>query len=73
MTAISLLSVKVDSTPDQIRLDLEHGLTLRLEVGIHLDLTDTSEETCRRLARLLMQAARVKAARRYVDRVTEVA
>ncbi|MFC8065424.1 hypothetical protein [Streptomyces sp. NPDC057293] len=63
MTAISLLSVKVDSPPQQITLDPEHGLRLRLEVGVHLDLTDTSEETCRALARHLMTAARIKAAR----------
>lgn len=59
MTAISLLSIKVDSRPDQIRLDPD-GLLLRLEVGVTLDLDDTSPETCRTIARLLMQAARVK-------------
>lgn len=59
MTAISLLSIHVDSTPDQVSLDPD-SLTLRLEVGVSLDLSDTSPETCRTIARLLMQAARVK-------------
>lgn len=63
MTAISLLSVLVDSRPEDIRLDPENGLRLRLEVGVHLDLTDASEETCRALARHLMTAARIKAAK----------
>ncbi|MFJ9671426.1 hypothetical protein ACIRP5_11630 [Streptomyces sp. NPDC101221] len=67
MTAISLLAVKVDSTPQQIELDPENGLRLRLEVGVHLDLTDTSEETCRVLARHLMTAARIKAAQRLPE------
>lgn len=61
MTAITLLSVKVDSPPETIKLDAEYGLTLRLEVGVHLDITDTSEETCRHLSRLFAQAARTKA------------
>ena len=59
MTAISLLSIRVDSPPEQVRLDPD-GLLLRLEAGVSLDLSDTSPETCRMLARLLMQAARVK-------------
>lgn len=59
MTAISLLSVHVDSQPTQISLDPD-SLNLRLEVGVHLDLSETSPETCRTIARLLMQAARVK-------------
>jgi hypothetical protein len=64
VTSISLLSIKVDSPPSQIHLDAENGLTLRLEAGIHLNLTDTSEETCRAMARLLLTAARAKAAQR---------
>ncbi|PAZ15610.1 hypothetical protein CLM62_12495 [Streptomyces sp. SA15] len=60
MTAISLLAIKVDSPPEQIRLDTEHGLVLRLEAGVHLNLTDTSEETCTALAKLLMDAASLK-------------
>jgi hypothetical protein len=60
VTAISLLSVKVDSPPQQLRLDPEHGLILRLEAGVHLDLTDTPEETCRAMARLLLNAAQIK-------------
>ncbi len=64
MTRISLLAIKVDSPPAQIRLDAEYGLTLRLETGVHLDLTDTSEETCRAMARHLLTAARAKAAQR---------
>jgi hypothetical protein len=61
VTAISLLSIKVDSPPEQLSLDPEYGLVLRLEVGVHLDLSDASEATCRAMARLLMQAARIKA------------
>lgn len=67
MTRISLLSIKVDSQPAQIRLAPEDGLRLRLEDGIHLNLADTSEETCRHLSRLFMQAARIKAARRLPE------
>lgn len=59
MTAISLLSVYVDGPPDRVSLDPD-SLRLRLEVGVHLDLSDASPETCRAIARLLMQAARVK-------------
>lgn len=59
MTAISLLSIYVDSKPEQVRLDPE-SLRLNLEVGVSLDLSDASPETCRTIARLLMQAARVK-------------
>jgi hypothetical protein len=74
VTAISLLSIKVDSPPEQLRLDLDHGgPLLRLEAGVHLDLTRTSPATCQELARLIAQAGRVNAARHYVDRITEVA
>ena len=59
MTAISLLSIYVDSAPEQVSLDPD-SLSLRLEVGVSLDLSDASPETCRTIARLLMQAARVK-------------
>jgi hypothetical protein len=59
VTAISLLSIHVDSAPKQVSLDPD-GLLLRLEVGVSLDLSDASPETCRTIARLLMQAARVK-------------
>jgi hypothetical protein len=62
MTAISLLAIKVDSRPEQIRLDLDYGLTLRLEVGVHLDLTDASPATCRALAHAFETAAALKAA-----------
>lgn len=62
MTAISLLAIKVDSPPAQVRLNPEHGLTLRLEAGVHLDLSDTSEETCRALARHFLTAAQIKKA-----------
>lgn len=60
MTRISLLAVKVDSPPEQLHLDTERGFILRLEAGVHLDLTDTSEETCSALAKLLMNAAALK-------------
>lgn len=58
MTAISLLSIKVDSPPDQ--LQLTPSLLLRLEAGVHLNLEDTSEDTCRAMARLLLNAAQIK-------------
>jgi hypothetical protein len=73
VTSISLLSIKVDSPPEQLRLDLDHGPLLRLEAGVHLDLTRTSPATCQELARLIAQAGRVNAARGYVDRIAEVA
>lgn len=59
MTAISLLSIKVDSEPEQIRLTPE--LLLRLEVGVHLDLANASEETLLAIGRCFFQAARTKA------------
>jgi len=62
MTAISLLSIKVDTPASEISLNPD-GLLLRLEAGVHLDLSDASPETCRTIARLLMQAARVKDSR----------
>jgi hypothetical protein len=61
VTAISLLSIKVDSPPEQIRLDFDYGLTLRLEAGVHLDLTDASPATCRALAHAFETAAALKA------------
>jgi hypothetical protein len=60
VTAISLLSIKVDSAPEQIRLDPANGLLLRLEAGVHLNLDDASEETCRALARHFLTAAQIK-------------
>ncbi|GAA4823790.1 hypothetical protein [Streptomyces ziwulingensis] len=64
MTRISLLAIKVDSQPNDIRLSAEdHGLILRLAPGVHLDLSDTSEESLRVMAQQLMTAARIKAAR----------
>lgn len=60
MTRISLLAVTVDSQPEQLHLDPGRGLILRLEAGVHLDLTDASEETCTALAKLLMDAAALK-------------
>lgn len=71
MTAISLLAIKVDTPP--LGLVTDDRLLIRLEVGVHLDLSDASEETCRAMARLLLQAARVKKARTYADSVAEVA
>lgn len=68
MTSISLLSIKVDSPPEQIRLD-SHGL-LRLEAGVHLDLTETSPETCERLSQFFANAAEL---RRIDTRRLEVA
>ena len=65
MTAISLLSIGVDSPPDQISLD--PNLLLRLEVGIHIDLSDAPEETLRTIGRCFLQAARVKANRRLPE------
>ncbi len=67
MTAINLLSIGVDSPPEEIRLDPANGLLLRLEVGVHLNLDDTSEETLRAMARHLLTAARIKAAKRLPE------
>lgn len=67
MTAISLLGIKIDSPPQQLSLSPE--LVLRLEAGVHLDLSDAPEDTLRAMARLLVSAARVKAS----QRVREVA
>lgn len=65
MTAISLLSIRVDSPPEQIRLDTVHGMQLiRLEDGVHLNLTDTSEETCQALAERLLTIAGIKKGQR---------
>lgn len=65
MTAISLLSIKVDSAPEEVSLD--PGMLLRLEVGIHLDLADASEETLRTIARHVLTAARIKAIKRLPE------
>jgi ferritin-like metal-binding protein YciE len=67
VTAITLLAIKVDSPPDQLRLDPTHGLILRLEAGVHLDLSDASEETCQAMAELLATAAQIKAVRRLPE------
>lgn len=67
MTAISLLAIKVDSPPEQIRLDPANGLLLRLEPGVHLNLDDTSEATLRAMARHLLTAARIKAAQQLPE------
>jgi hypothetical protein len=61
VTAISLLGIKIDSPPEAILLDLDYGLTLRLEVGVHLDLTDASPATCRAIAHAFETAAALKA------------
>lgn len=62
MTAISLLGIKVDSPPEELTLSPE--LVLRLEAGVHMDLSDAPEETLHAMARLLVQAARTKANQR---------
>lgn len=61
MTHVSLLSIGIDSPPQQIRLDPSHGrLLLRLEVGVHLDLDKASPATCRALAAAFENAALLK-------------
>jgi hypothetical protein len=60
VTRIKLLSIGIDSQPDQLRLDTGSGITLRLEAGVHLDLTDTPADTCKALAELLTKAAQLK-------------
>jgi len=62
VTRITLLAVKVDGPPEQPWLDTEDGLRIRLEVGVHLDLTDASADTCIALANLLLDAAAHKRA-----------
>ena len=59
MTAISLLAIKVDSEPEEVRLNPD--LLLRLEAGVHLDLASASEETLTAIGRCFFQAARTKA------------
>lgn len=60
MTAISLLSIKIDSPPESIRLDFDYGLTLRLEAGVTLNLADASPATCRAIAHAFEVAAALK-------------
>lgn len=62
MTAISLLSIKVDSPPEAIRLDFDYGLTLRLEVGVSLELKDASPATLRAIAHACETAANLNSA-----------
>lgn len=65
MTSVALCGIKVDSTPEQLSLSPE--LVLRLDIGVHLNLADASEATLREMARLCLQAARVKAHRRLPE------
>lgn len=62
MTAISLLAIKVDSPPESIRLDLDYGLTLRLEAGVSLVLTDAPPATLRAIAHACETAAALNGA-----------
>ncbi|MEV4784084.1 hypothetical protein AB0K53_01270 [Streptomyces tuirus] len=59
MTSVALCGIKVDSDPQD--LGLTPDLVLRLAPGVHLNLADATEATLREMARLCMQAARVKA------------
>jgi hypothetical protein len=61
VTHVNLLSIGIDSQPQQIRLDPADGrLLLRLEVGVHLNLDKTSPATCRALAAAFENAALLK-------------
>lgn len=65
MTSVALCGIKVDSEPEEVTLSPD--LILRLDIGVHLNLADASEATLREMARLCMQAARVKANHRLPE------
>lgn len=73
MTRVTLLALKLDALPGDLHLDTVHGEIIRLAPGVHLDLTDTPEETCVALAQLLLKAAAMKQSDAKVVSLQEVA
>jgi hypothetical protein len=59
VTHVILNAIAVDGGPDDIRLDLADGMRVRLAPGIHLDLSQASEDTLATLADAFAQALHI--------------
>jgi hypothetical protein len=59
VTHVKLLSLGIDSQPEEIRLVVAE-MRIQLAPGVHLDLSKASSAACREIAGAFERAARMK-------------